>query len=548
MRGSDDRTGELFSYVDLEARVRTDHPLRMIRAIVNEALASLEREFAALYSPIGRPSIPPEKLLRAMLLQAFYSIRSERQLMERLEFDLLFRWFVGLGVDDPAWDHSVFSKNRDRLLEGDIAVKFLAAVLAQPRVKKLLSTDHFSVDGTLIEAWASMKSFKSRDCSEEPPAGGGRNNEANFHGRKRSNETHASTTDPDAKLYRKGPGKEAKLCFMGHGLMENRFGLLVRTCLTPANGHAERVAALDLVSGGRVEFGMGESASITELEPFDRNFAEKRAVWEDAVRAVIPMFREGGCEYHGTYFDFPLRNVVPKPLQKPHPPLWVACSQLDTIEMAGRRGLGALAFQFLSADAAHAWVHAYYNSFTKRLDKLTDYVTNPNIALTSYFMCAETDEEARRRADGIPFFQFALRFYGQSALRKRPDPGTVNLWDEYEKWKRENPDGLARALSGGLIGSPETLRRKLRRFQTSHIDQVILLNQAGKNTHAHICESLELFAREVMPEFHARIPEQEAWKRQVLAREIELEEIDTVPFRERYGPNSVQVSPAQAAE
>ena len=159
----------------------------------------------------------------------------------------------------------------------------------------------------------------------------------------------------------------------------------------------------------------------------------------------------------------------------------------------------------------------------------TDYVTNPNIAMTSYFMCAETDEEARRRADGIPFFQFALRFYGQSANRERPEPGTVNLWDEYEKWKRANPEGLARALSGGLIGSPETLRRKLRRFETSHIDQVILLNQAGKNTHEHICESLELFAREVMPEFHARIPEQEAWKAKVLSREIELEEIDTAP-------------------
>ncbi|MER8868315.1 transposase, partial [Mesorhizobium sp. M0751] len=158
MRGGDGQTGELFSYVDLEARVRRDHPLRRIRAIVNEALAALEREFAALYSPIGRPSIPPEKLLRAMLLQAFYSIRSERLLMERLEYDLLFRWFVGIGVDDAAWDHSVFSKNRDRLLEGDIAAKFLAAVLAQPKVKKLLSTDHFSVDGTLIEAWASMKS------------------------------------------------------------------------------------------------------------------------------------------------------------------------------------------------------------------------------------------------------------------------------------------------------------------------------------------------------------------------------------------------------
>ena len=173
MRGGDNRTGELFSYVDLEARVRRDHPLRAIRRIVNEALSELEREFAALYSPIGRPSIPPEKLLRAMLLQAFYSIRSERLLMERLEYDLLFRWFVGIGVDDAAWDHSVFSKNRDRLLEGDIAAKFLAAVLAQPRVKGLLSGDHFSVDGTLIEAWASMKSVKPKDGSGEPPAPGG---------------------------------------------------------------------------------------------------------------------------------------------------------------------------------------------------------------------------------------------------------------------------------------------------------------------------------------------------------------------------------------
>ena len=244
MRGGDNRTGELFSYVDLEARVRRDHPLRAIRTIVNEALSALEREFAALYSPIGRPSIPPEKLLRAMLLQAFYSIRSERLLMERLEYDLLFRWFVGIGVDDAAWDHSVFSKNRDRLLEGDIAAKFLAAVLAQPKVKKLLSSDHFSVDGTLIEAWASMKSVKPRDGSGEPPArGGGRNAEADFHGQKRSNVTHASSTDPDARLYRKGRGKETKLCFIGHGLMENCHGLLVDACLTLADGHAERVAA-----------------------------------------------------------------------------------------------------------------------------------------------------------------------------------------------------------------------------------------------------------------------------------------------------------------
>lgn len=248
MRGDDNRTGELFSYVDLEARVRRNHPLRAIRAIVNEALGALKGEFAALYSPIGRPSIPPEKLLRAMLLQAFYSIRSERLLMERLEYDLLFRWFVGIGVDDPAWDHSTFSKNRDRLLEGDIAAKFLAAVLAQPKVKRLLSSDHFSVDGTLIEAWASMKSVRPRDGSDVPPAeGGGRNAEADFHGQKRTNDTHASTTDPEARLYRKGKGKEAKLCFMGHGLMENRHGLLVDACLTFADGHAERVAALHMI-------------------------------------------------------------------------------------------------------------------------------------------------------------------------------------------------------------------------------------------------------------------------------------------------------------
>ena len=248
MRGWDQRSGSLFSYVDLEARVGKDHPIRIIRGVVNEALAALSGEFSALYSRSGRPSIPPEKLLRAMLFQAFYSIRSERQLMERLEFDLLFRWFVGVGVDDAAWDHSTFSKNRERLLEGDIAAKLLSAVMAQPRVKRLLSTDHFSVDGTLVEAWASMKSFRPKDGSGDPPtAGGGRNREADFDGQKRSNETHASTTDPEARLYRKGPGKEAKLCFMGHALMENRNGLFVDACLTEVNGHAERIAAPHMI-------------------------------------------------------------------------------------------------------------------------------------------------------------------------------------------------------------------------------------------------------------------------------------------------------------
>jgi transposase len=247
MRGTDERSGELFSYVDLEKRVRPDHPLRPIREMANTALASLSRDFAALYSGIGRPSIAPEMLLRAMLLQAFYSIRSERQLMERLEYDLLFRWFAGLGVDDPAWDHSTFSKNRDRLLEGDIAAKFLAAVLAQPRVRRLLSREHFSVDGTLIEAWASMKSFKPKGSKGGDGDGGGRNAPSDFRGEKRSNETHESTTDPDAMLYRKGPGMEARLCFIGHGLMENRSGLIVDTRLTRVSGHAERLAALEMI-------------------------------------------------------------------------------------------------------------------------------------------------------------------------------------------------------------------------------------------------------------------------------------------------------------
>ena len=247
MRGSDQRSGSLFSYVDLEARVRGDHPLRPIRELVNAALADLGTEFDALYATgVGRPSIPPERLLRALLLQAFYGIRSERQIMERLEFDLLFRWFVGLGVDDAAWDQTTFSKNRDRLLAGDVAARFLAAVLSNARVKCLLSSEHFSVDGTLIEAWASMKSFRPKDGSGEPPAPG-RNGERDFHGETRSNETHASTTDPDAQLLRKSGGQEAKLCFMGHALMENRSGLIVHACLTRADGHAERIAALAMI-------------------------------------------------------------------------------------------------------------------------------------------------------------------------------------------------------------------------------------------------------------------------------------------------------------
>ena len=266
MRGSDERNEALFSYVNLEDRVPARHPLRLIREIVNAALARLDGAFDKLYAAEGRPSIAPERLLRAALIQILFSIRSERQLMEQMQYNLLFRWFVGLGIDDAVWVPTVFSKNRDRLLTTDIARQFLAAILADKAVAPLLSDEHFSVDGTLIQAWASMKSFQLKPAAgTEPPAGGdagpgqddgasaaeqpavGRNAEVNFHGQKRSNDTHASRTDPEARLYRKGPGKEAKLCFMGHALMENRNGLVVDACLTEADGHAEREAALALI-------------------------------------------------------------------------------------------------------------------------------------------------------------------------------------------------------------------------------------------------------------------------------------------------------------
>jgi transposase len=251
MRGADVRSGKLFSYVDLEQRVPARHPLRAIGLIVNEALADVGPEFEALYSRIGRPSIAPEKLLRALLLQLFHGIRSERQMMERLDFDLSFRWFVGLGIDDAVWDASTFSKNRERLLDGDIAARFLSAILARPQVTRLLSTDHFSVDGTLIEAWCSMKSFRPKDEAggDGPPPDrrGGRNAEVDFRGEKRSNATHASTTDPDALLYRKSPGAGAKLCYMGHVLMENRNGLVVDGETTRVSGYAERLAALEMI-------------------------------------------------------------------------------------------------------------------------------------------------------------------------------------------------------------------------------------------------------------------------------------------------------------
>lgn len=278
MRGSDQVTGSLFSYVDLEERNPTRHPPRKIRAVVNDALRSLDAEFDRLYAGEGRPSIAPERLIRASLLQILYSIRSERQLMDQMDYNLLFRWFVGLGIDDAVWVPTVFTKNRDRLLTTDMSRKILAAILAHREVAPLLSDDHFSVDGTLVKAWASMKSFQPKErvasdgdegpgdppdssvpptsssdqSTAEPdpmtrPTRRNRNAEVDFRGERRSNATHASMTDPEARLFKKSPGAGAMLCFMGHSLMENRSGLIVQADLTRADGHAERRAAIDML-------------------------------------------------------------------------------------------------------------------------------------------------------------------------------------------------------------------------------------------------------------------------------------------------------------
>jgi transposase len=269
MRGSDERSGSLFSYVDIEDRVPRGHPLRRIRELANDALRALDGEFAQLYSSLGRPSIPPERLLRASLLQLLYSIRSERQLMDRLEFDLLFRWFVGLGIDDPVWDATSFTKNRERVLNEAIAQAFLSALLGDRKVKRLLSHEHFTVDGTLLKAWAGMKSFRRKDGGDNPPDGG-RNGARDFRTEKRSNETHASTTDPDARLYRKGKGQESRLCYMGHVLMENRHGLAVLGEVTQATGTAEREAALAMLDAyrageGRITLGGDKAYDVADF-------------------------------------------------------------------------------------------------------------------------------------------------------------------------------------------------------------------------------------------------------------------------------------------
>lgn len=304
---------------------------------------------------------------------------------------------------------------------------------------------------------------------------------------------------------------------LGHGIVQ----------LTTNQPHrvAERVATLDQISGGRVEFGMGEGAGPAELHPFGIRVRDKRDRWEEAVKAIIPMFTRDSWEFHGQYYDFPARNVIPKPFQKPHPPLWVACSNIRTIADAGRWGMGALGFSFVSPEAARAWVNRYYNVRLHHPQPLTDYQPNPNIAIVNGFMCAETDAEALEKAAGWTFFIFALSYYGRKGVDA---PGAGNLWREYQDWR--HTEKAQQALRNGLIGSPETIRKRLRMFRDAHVDQVILLNQAGKTSHEDICASLELFAREVMPEFHADQPAHEAWKQDVLAGRIELEELDTEPY------------------
>ena len=248
MRGPDEQTGDMFSYLSPEQRVRPDHPLRAIRTMTDQVLRELSPRFRRMYSDIGRPSIPPEQLLRALLLQALYTVRSERLLMEEIDYSILFRWFIGLSLDEPIWSPTTFSKNRDRLLTGDIASAFFDAVLRQAREGALLSDEHFTVDGTLLEAWASLKSFQRKDGGPTPPPDDPGNPTVNFRGETRSSDTHASTTDPDAQLYRKGPGKEAKLTYQGHVLLDNRHGLVTNVCATAATGTAEREAALLLLT------------------------------------------------------------------------------------------------------------------------------------------------------------------------------------------------------------------------------------------------------------------------------------------------------------
>ncbi|MDG2113836.1 MAG: LLM class flavin-dependent oxidoreductase [Actinomycetota bacterium] len=322
---------------------------------------------------------------------------------------------------------------------------------------------------------------------------------------------------------------------LGHGIFQLPTNHPIRV--------AEHAATLDLLSSGRVELGVGEGAGPAELHPFGARVRAKREMWEEAMVALHGCLTLDDFSFDGEYWQFPRRNVLPKPYQKPHPPLWVACSNLSTIEMAARRGIGALGFQFATPDGAKAWVNRYYSLISSdEVEQLAPYEMNPNIAMVSGFMRAETDEEAYEKADGWTFFVFCLEKNSTHAY----EPGSANLWEEYQDWK--GSEKHERAMASGLIGSPDTIRAKLHEFTDSHIDQIILLNQAGKNTHEDICSSLELFANEVMPEFHTMEDDQAEWKRAVMAGEIELEDLDTsgvVTAVMAANPGIVRVTPDQ---
>ena len=345
MCGDDQQQAGMFSYVSLEERVPQDHPLRRIRETVDEILRGMAKDFDGLYAKTGRPSVPPERLLRAVLLQIFYTVRSERLLMEQMNYNLLFRWFVGLEMDEPVWNHAVFSKNRERLLNQEVAQEFFRRVLAQ--AKPHLSDEHFTVDGTLIEAWASQKSFQKKDGGDDQPG--------QFRGEKRSNDTHASKTDPEARLYRKGNGQEAKLGYLGHVLMENRHGFIVNAMLTQADGRAERDAALLMLYQqwrSRRQRGCCAPMSLGADKAYDtRGFVEAVREMDCRPHVAQNMTRTGGSAIDGRT----TRHESYQVSQRKRPLIEKAfgwMKQTGGIRKTKLRGLAKVAWQFLMTAAA----------------------------------------------------------------------------------------------------------------------------------------------------------------------------------------------------
>jgi transposase len=350
MRGSDEHQDGLFSYISLEARVPKLHPLRPVRTMVDAALEAMSGDFETVYATSGRPSIAPERLLRALLLQILYSIRSERLLVEQLDYNLLFRWFVGLSGDEPVWDHSTFSKNRERLLEAQVPRRFFAQVLEQAATAGLTSDEHFSVDGTLVEAWASQKSFRRRDGSDDDnPDGTGRNAGRNFHGEPRKNDTHASTTDPEARMYRKSSAHPARLCYAGHVLMENRNGLVVDVELTPAHGRAERDSALEMVS--RVHG--NHPISLGADKAYDtQGFVSDVRVWRVTPHVAQNTTRRGGSAIDARTTRHPGYEVSQQ-IRKRIEEAFGWAKQIGPARKTKLRGTARVGFQFALTMAAY---------------------------------------------------------------------------------------------------------------------------------------------------------------------------------------------------